>query len=236
MGKRIITQRRGRGTARYRAPSHNFHEEINYPKTNEKLNGKVIEIIKDPARTAPTAVIQFENKDRIALPAPLDIREGDNVNYNSNEKINPLTILPLSQIPEGTEVFNIENNPGDGGRFCRAAGTSAKILSKFEGYVLVSLPSKKQKKFNPSCRATVGIISGSGRLEKPMLKAGKHHHAMKARNKLFPIVSGVAMNAVDHPFGSGRGRHVGKPKNAPKNAPPGRNVGLIRARRVGKRR
>jgi large subunit ribosomal protein L2 len=59
---------------------------------------------------------------------------------------------------------------------------------------------------------------------------------MKAHNKLYPITSGVAMNAVDHPFGSGRGRHVGKPKTAPKNAPPGRNVGMIGARRTGRKR
>ena len=236
MGKRIITQRRGKGSARYRAPSHNFHHEIDYPKTNQPMNGKVIEIMKDPARTAPTAVIQFEDKSRIPLPAPLNVREGDDVTYNVPGKISPLTILPLSEIPEGTEIFNIENNPGDGGKFCRAAGTSAKILSRFKEYILVKLPSKKQKKFNPSCRATIGVISAMGRLEKPMLKAGKHHHAMKARNKLYPIVSGVAMNAVDHPFGSGRGRHVGKPKTPPKNAPPGRNVGLIRARRTGRKR
>jgi large subunit ribosomal protein L2 len=236
MGKRIITQRRGRGSARYRAPSHNFSYEINYPKTNEKLTGEVIKIMKDPARTAPTAVIQFNNKTIIPLPAPSNIREGDEANYNSSEKLSTLSILPLSEIPEGTEIFNIESNPGDGGKFCRAAGTSAKIISKFKDYILIRLPSKKQKKFNPLCKATIGIICGSGRLEKPMLKAGKHHYAMKARNKLYPITSGVAMNAVDHPFGSGRGRHVGKPKTAPMNAPPGRNVGLISARRTGRKR
>ncbi|MEK6907521.1 MAG: 50S ribosomal protein L2 [Nanoarchaeota archaeon] len=236
MGKRIITQRRGRGTSRYRAPSHNFHYNVNYPKTNEKLNGKVIEIIKDPARTAPTAVIQFNDKTEIALPAPLNVREGDDVNYNSAGELKPLTILSLSEIPEGTQIFNIESNPGDGGKFCRAAGTSGKVISKFKDYILVRLPSKKEKKFNPLCRATIGVISALGRLEKPMLKAGKHHHAMKARNKLYPKTSGVAMNAVDHPFGSGRGRHVGKPKTAPRNAPPGRNVGLIGARRTGRRK
>ncbi|MEK6835052.1 MAG: 50S ribosomal protein L2 [Nanoarchaeota archaeon] len=236
MGKRIVTQRRGKGSPRYRAPSHNFHYNIDYPKTNERLNGEVIEIVKDPARTAPTAVIQFNDKTKIALPAPLGIREGDKVNYNSNEALGPLTILPLSQIPEGTQIYNIESNPGDGGKFCRSSGTSAKIVSKIGDYILVRLPSKKEKKFNPACRATIGVISGTGRLEKPMLKAGKHHHAMKARNKLYPKTSGVAMNAVDHPFGSGRGRHVGKPKTAPKNAPPGRNVGLIRARRTGRKR
>jgi len=236
MGKRIITQRRGKGSPRYVSPSHRFHQEISYPKTNETLKGKVVEIIKDPARSAPTVLIQFNNKTKIALPAPLNIRENDEVNHNSENNLNILSILPLSQIPEGTEIFNIENNPGDGGKFCRAAGTSAKIISKTGGYVLVRLPSKKEKKFNPECKATIGIISGTGRLEKPMLKAGKRHHMMKAKNKLYPQTSGVAMNAVPHPFGSGRGRHVGKPKTAPKNAPPGRNVGLISARRTGRKK
>lgn len=235
MGKRIITQRRGKGSFRYRAPSHKFHYKINYPKNDKMLYGTVLELKKDPIRTAPTAVIQFNNKDKIFLPAPLNIREGDKVNYNDSKELKPLTILKLSEIPEGTEIFNIESNPGDGGKFCRAAGTSAKIISKSADYVLVKLPSKKQKKFNLSCRATIGIISGTGRLEKPILKAGKKHHIMKARNKLYPKTSGVAMNAVDHPFGSGRGRHVGKSKIPPKNAPPGRNVGLLRARRTGKK-
>ena len=236
MGKRIVTQRRGRGTMRYRSPSHNFHYKTGYPKVNEKINGRVIDIIKDPARTAPTLVIQLEDKSKFSLPAPLNLRKGDSVAYNSTGQQNELGILSLSEIPEGTEIFNIECNPGDGGKFCRAAGTSARIISKSESYVLVRLPSKKQKKFNPNCKATVGVIAGSGRLEKPMLKAGKKHHIMKARNKLYPKTSGVAMNAVDHPFGSGRGRHVGKPKTAPKNAPPGRNVGLIRSRRTGKKK
>ncbi|MEK6835592.1 MAG: 50S ribosomal protein L2, partial [Nanoarchaeota archaeon] len=82
MGKRLITQRRGKGSLTYRAPSHKFHYNIAYPKANEKLIGKVVEIVKDPARTAPTAVIEFNNKEKIPLPAPLGIREGDLVNYN----------------------------------------------------------------------------------------------------------------------------------------------------------
>ena len=97
------------------------------------------------------------------------------------------------------------------------------------------MPSKKQKQFHPNCRATVGVIAGSGKGEKPILKAGKRHHMMKARNKLYPQTSGVAMNAVDHPFGSGRGRHKGKPTIAPRFAPPGRKVGMIRARRTGRK-
>ena len=101
---------------------------------------------------------------------------------------------------------------------------------------LVELPYKKTKYFNSDCRATIGIISGAGRLDKQFIKAGFKYHTMKARGKLYPRTSGVAMNAVDHPFGSGRGRHIGKSKVAPRNAPPGRNVGILRSRRTGKRK
>jgi len=234
MGKRIITQRRGKGSLTYKAPSHKFHYDINYPKSNEKLTGNIIKLLKDPARTAPTAVIKFNDNSIIPLPASLNIREGDLVSYNHENENAKLKILKLKDIPEGTQIYNIENVPGDGGKFCRAGGVTANIIFKTKDYVTVVLPSKKERKFNPECRATIGIISSSGKKEKPILKAGKMYHIMKARNKLYPRTSGVAMNAVDHPFGSGRGRHVGKPKTPKKNAPPGRNVGLIRARRTGR--
>ena len=82
----------------------------------------------------------------------------------------------------------------------------------------------------------VGVLAGGGRTEKPFLKAGTKMHAMRAKNKLYPKTSGVAMNAVDHPFGSGRGRHPGKPKTPPRYAHAARNVGLIRAKRTGKKK
>ena len=234
MGKRIITQRRGKGTSRYRAPSHRYKYSLKYPKTNEKLKGIITKLVHDQARNSPIAIIEFENKEKINIPAPLNIREGSEVYYNDKQTIG--SILKLSDIPEGTEIYNIEKLPGSNGTFCRTAGNTSKVLMKTNDFVLIQLPSKKQKKFNPNCRATIGVIAGSGQKDKPILKAGKRHHMMRARNKLYPQTSGVSMNAVDHPFGSGRGSHVGKPKTPPRNAPPGRNVGLIRARRTGKRR
>lgn len=237
MGKRIITQRRGRGTSRYKAPSYHYKYPTTYPKLRkEPIKGKVIKLIKDPARPAPTAVIRFEDKSEVALPAPFGIREGQEITYGGTLYKQTGNILRLADLPEGTSVYNIEKLPGSGGTYCRSAGTTAKILSKTENYVLVQLPSKKQKKFSPECRAIVGEVAGTGKLEKPIVKAGKRHHIMKARNKLYPLTSGVAMNAVDHPFGSGRGRHIGKSKIPPRNAPPGRNVGLIRAKRTGKKK
>ena len=102
--------------------------------------------------------------------------------------------------------------------------------------VSVLMPSKRQKLFNGNCRATIGRVAGGGRTEKPFVKAGNKMHAMRARGKLFPVTSAVAVNANEHPFGCGRGRHVGKPKNAPKHAPPGRKVGIQYSRRTGRKR
>ena len=235
MGKRLITQRRGKGSLTYKYPGHRFSNPISYPKTNEKLNGIVKEIIKDPSHSAPKALIKFNNLIS-AIPAALNLRENDIVTYNQDNPNAVLKILKLRDISEGTEIYNIESTPGDGGKFCRAGGTTASVTFKSKDYVSVKLPSKKEHKFNPDCMATIGVIAGGGKGEKPILKAGKKFHMMKSKNKLYPRISGVAMNAVDHPFGSGRGRHVGKPKTPKKNAPPGRNVGLIRARRTGRKR
>ena len=96
------------------------------------------------------------------------------------------------------------------------------------------MPSKKEKIFNGDCRAVIGIIAGAGRKEKPIVKAGKMHYIKKARNKLWPRTSAIKVNAIDHPFGSGRGK-VPKSKIAKRNAPPGARVGLIRPKRTGKR-
>ena len=110
------------------------------------------------------------------------------------------------------------------------------MVAKTEKAVRIKLPSNKEKSFLPHCRAAVGIIAGGGRLEKPLLKAGIAFMKMRAKNKLYPVTSGVAMNAVDHPFGSGRGRHMGKPRTVSRHAPPGRKVGSIASRKTGKKK
>ena len=131
-------------------------------------------------------------------------------------------------------MFNIEEKVGDGGKYVRSAGSFATVVSKTKNKVAIKMPSKNIKEFNFNCRAGVGILAGAGRKEKPMLKAGKNHFIMKSKNKLYPRTSGVAMNAVDHPFGSGRGRHIGKAKTVSRHAPPGRKVGSVSSKRTGK--
>jgi len=97
------------------------------------------------------------------------------------------------------------------------------------------MPSKKERKFPVDCLATIGVMAGDGRMEKPILKAGKQFYIKKAKSKLWPRTSAVKMNAIDHPFGSGRGKRI-KSKIAKRNAPAGRKVGLLRPRRTGRKK
>ena len=144
--------------------------------------------------------------------------------------------MHLKDIPEGTLIFNIESKPGDGGKFVRASGTNAKVLAQSGKETVVLLPSKKKKTFLNQCRATIGIVAGAGRPEKPFLRAGTKKLKMKQKNKIWPVVSGAAMNAIDHPFGGKRSSRKGRPTIAPKYAPPGRKVGMLKPRRTGRRK
>src|SRR3989344_5546496 len=230
MGKNIISQRRGRGTSSYRSPSHRFIGRICYPKYDQQqkdgiLVAQVKDIFLDPGHSAPIAEIQYEGGKKDYIFAYNGMYTDKVIFFGSQAKPEKGNIMPLKNIPVGTVIFNIEKNPGDGGKFIKAAGTFATVISKTESKITIQFPSKKQRDFNPEARATIGVLASSGKKDKPFVKAGKRHHAMRAKGKLYPLTSGVAMNAVDHPFGSGRGRHIGKPKNAPRFAPPGRNVG-----------
>ncbi|MEK6922409.1 MAG: 50S ribosomal protein L2 [Nanoarchaeota archaeon] len=240
MGKRIIQQRRGRGTVTYRAHSHRWLTEVKYRglddiEKNSSITGEIIDLLHSSGHSAPIALIKYSNGEKVYMFAPEGVRVKDSLESGIKAEIKKGNTLPLKNLPEGTLVYSIEANPGDGGKLCRASGVSAKVISHLSDGTIVELPSKKQKKFNSLCRATVGIIAGSGRLDKPWVKAGKRHHATRARGKLYPRTSGVAMNAVDHPFGSGRGRHHSKIKSPSRFAPPGRNVGQLRARRSGRK-
>ena len=134
--------------------------------------------------------------------------------------------LPLGSIPEGTLVYNIESFPGDGGKFVRAAGTTAVIVSQ-AGRTVVQLPSGQFKTLDPKCRATIGVVAGAGRGDKPFAKAGKKVLAYRSISKPPFIVRGVAMNPVDHPHGGGAHQHVGRPSTVSWHASPGRKVGRL---------
>ncbi len=222
MGKRIIQQRRGRGTLTYRVPERKFKPLVAY----RPVGGKVVDIISYPLMNAPLAVVEYADGNKGYIIAPEGMKVGENLKSY---------VMPVSQVPEGTKVFSIETYPNSGPKLCRTSGSAAIVVARSEKECIIQLPSKKTKKLHPDCRVTVGVPAGEGRKEKPMLKAGKKWIAMHRRGKLYPRTSGVAMNAVDHPFGAGYSG-LGKHKSVSRNAPPGRKVGSISPRRSGRRK
>lgn len=237
MGKRIIPQARGKGGPRYRAPSFRYRGPAVHKSLSETaVNGKIIDLIKCPGHSAPLAKVQYANKETVLILAAEGLKLGDTVSCGSGAEIKAGNTLALREIPEGTLIYNIESSPGDGGKFCRASGTFARIITRLEDNVVVELPSKKQKTFQNKCRASIGIIAGGGRPEKPFLKAGRKYYAMKARNKLWPIVCGQSMNAVDHPHGGTSSSKKNYPYTVSRNAPPGAKVGAIAASRTGRKK
>ncbi|MFW6018653.1 MAG: 50S ribosomal protein L2 [Halapricum sp.] len=236
MGRRIRGQRRGRGTPTFRAPSHRYKSDLQHRtvEDGDVVSGTVVDIEHDPARSAPIAAVEFEDGDQRLVLAPEGIGVGDEIQVGVSAEIAPGNTLPLAEIPEGVPVCNIEANQGDGGKFARASGVNGRLISHDRSVAVVQLPSGEFKRLDPQCRATIGVVAGGGRTEKPLVKAGKKHHKARARGMVWPRVSGVAMNAVDHPFGGGGRQHPGKPKSISRNAPPGRKVGDISSRRTGR--
>ena len=232
MGKRIITQRRGRGTHTYKVRKKAFRFKIQYPQKLEG-EGEVIKLFNSSAHTAPLAKIKYSS-GTFYIPATKGMFEGQKIKLEGKE-IKESNIIKLKDIPMKTPIYCIESRPGDGGKFIKSGGNSAIINRITENSIFVLFPSKKEKKLNPNCRAIIGVSAGSGRLDKPVIKAGKKYHIKKSKSKLWPRTSAVKMNAIDHPFGSGRAKNP-KSKIAKRNAPPGRKVGLLRPKRTGKRK
>jgi len=228
MGKRIRSRRRGSGTSVYRAPSHRYIAEITHPKIDSG-EGIVLDIMNDPSHTSPVAVVKFRN-DYYYMLAPSGLSVGETIQIGPGAQIKDGNILPLGSIPEGVPIHNIEIQPKDGGKLVRAAGTYATIVSHGE-MATVQLPSGQFKLIDPRCRAVIGIVAGSGRTDKPFLKAGNKIHALQSRAKKPYTVRGVAMNAVNHPHGGGNHQHIGRPSTVSKNAPPGRKVGRFAPKR-----
>ncbi|MEM1817107.1 MAG: 50S ribosomal protein L2, partial [Desulfurococcaceae archaeon] len=196
--------------------------------------GVVRNLIHDPGRWVPIAEVELESGQVFYIPAVEGLYKGQVVHVGPNATIANGNILPLGLVPEGTQVANVERVPGDGGRYARSSGTYAIVLSKTGDKVKVQLPSGKVVEVSSNARATIGVVAGGGRLEKPLLKAGAAFYKWRAKSYWWPRVRGVAMNPVSHPHGGGR--HVGRPTTVAKTTPPGRKVGHIAAKRTGRRK
>jgi large subunit ribosomal protein L2 len=236
MGLRLIQQRRGRANTKFNAPSHRYRGEIRYAKGIKQNEGVVEDLIHDPGRTAPLAYVKFKDNSKILMLAPEGIKIGDTIKFTENKnEIKVGNVLPIGRIIEGAPVHNIEILPGDGGKLVRAGGSNATVVSHEKGKTVIQLPSGGFKTLDSNCKATIGVVAGGGRKDKPFLKAGRKYHAFRTRGKQYPTVRGVAMVAAAHPHGGGGHQHVGKPSTVKRGTSPGRKVGNIAARRTGRK-
>lgn len=239
MGKRILAQRKGYGHLWARSPSHRHVGKVKYrpfKKDENVFKFKVTEFVHAPGRGAPVARIRYENGEKSLWLPPEGIYEGQEFFHSKTgdgQEVKVGNILPVKNLPIGTLIFNIEGTPGDLGKFARASGVSAIVRNKSGKNIELLFRSKKTKWFNEKCLCTVGVVAGGGRTDKPFLKAGNAHHAYRSKAKKWPVVRGVAMNAVSHPYGGGAKQSPHKPTTTSRNAPPGRKVGQIAARRTG---
>ena len=232
MGKRIISQARGKGSLSYQARKQAFIYRVGYPIVSG--TAQVVKLLHSAAHSAPLIKAKI-GKVLFFNVAHNGLMLGQNIEIGT-EKIADGNIATLRNIPIATRIFNIEVHPGDGGKMIRTSGSSAFIHKKYDdGRVGIIMPNRNEVRLDGECRATIGVIAGDGRTLKPMMKAGVHHYRAKARNKLWPRVSAVSTNAVDHPFGSGRGKRI-KSKTAKRNAPPGRRVGHLAPSRTGRKK
>jgi large subunit ribosomal protein L2 len=144
-------------------------------------------------------------------------------------------MLPIGKIPEGTMICNIELRQGDGGKMAKSSGAYATVVAHTAQGTIVKLPSGKTKYIVDQCMATIGVVSGAGRTDKPFLKAGEKFHLMKAKGHKYPRTRGRAMVAAVHPYGSSK-RSARKGTTTSHGAPPGQKVGLIAARGAGRKK
>jgi len=239
MGKRLITQNRGKGTPKYSAPSHRYKYTVKFRKfdaaeQNGKITGEVVEFVRDPIHSAVLMRVIFDNGEEKVYFAPEGIKIGDRIEEGVAASLSLGSVMPLGKVPEGSPVYNIELKPGDGGKLVRTSGGIAYVRAKEAEGVYVRMPSRRTILLGSRCRAQLGSISMGGRLELPLMKAGNAYYKKHATNRHWPIVRGVHQNAIDHPFG-GKQHHPGKGTATARNAPPGRKVGHIAARSTGRR-
>merc|ERR1712205_28358 len=231
MGRVIRGQRKGAGsvfkahTKHRRGPAK--FRNLDFAERQGYIKGVVKQIVHDPGRGAPLAVVHFHDPYRHKVRKEVFIASegmytGQFIYCGSKAQLTIGNVLPVGNMPEGTTICNVENKIGDRGSFARASGDYATVIGhKDEGRkTTLKLPSGVRKTVSAKSRGMIGIVAGGGRLDKPLLKAGR----------------GVFMNPVDHPHGGGNHQHVGHATTVRGDCAPGQKVGLIAARRTGRLR
>ncbi|WP_018630050.1 50S ribosomal protein L2 [Niabella aurantiaca] len=195
----------GHRTMRYRGGGHKKkYRVVDFKRDKHDVAAKVVSIEYDPNRTAFIALLEYADGEKRYIIAPQGLKVGAAVISGNAVAPEIGNALQLKNMPLGTNVHNIELNPGQGGKISRSAGASAQLTNKEEKYAVLKMPSGELRKVLINCFATVGVVSNSDHSLQSMGKAGRNRwRGIRPRNR------GVAMNPVDHPMGGGEGRASG---------------------------
>jgi large subunit ribosomal protein L2 len=192
----------GRISVRHRGGGSRRHQRlIDYKRDKFDIPAKVAAIEYDPNRSARIALLNYVDGEKRYIIAPLELKVGDTIVSGMKAEIRPGNAMPISQIPVGTLVHNIEILAGKGGQLARSAGTGAQLLAKEGEYAQLRLPSGEMRLIRQACYATIGIV---GNVDKRNIKLGKA--GRKRHMGIRPTVRGTAMSPRDHPHGGGEGR------------------------------
>ena len=192
----------GRITVRHQGGGNRQkYRVIDFKRRKDDMEATVIGIEYDPNRSANIALIEYTDGTKAYILAPKGLTDGDKVVSGVNVDIKAGNAMPISSIPVGTMIHNIELNPGQGGKLVRSAGQEAQLMAKEGAYAHVRLPSGEMRLVSVNCRATIGTIGNSDHENVKIGKAGRTRH-MGIR----PTVRGSVMNPNDHPHGGGEGR------------------------------
>jgi large subunit ribosomal protein L2 len=232
----------GRITVRHRGGGHRQdYRIVDFKREKRDIPAKVAAIQYDPNRSARIALLNYADGERRYIIAPVDLRVGDTLVTSATAEIRVGNTLPISGIPVGTLVHNIELQVGKGGQIARAAGTAAQLLAKEGEYAQVRLPSGEVRLIRQNCLATIGEVGNLDHSNVKLGKAGRKRHL-----GIRPTVRGTAMSPRDHPHGGGEGRQPtgmpgpkspwGKPTRGYKTRHNQRTDKFIVKRRVKKQR
>jgi len=195
----------GKITARHRGGGHKrLYRQIDFRRNKDGVPASVASIQYDPNRSARIALLHYVDGEKRYIVAPEGLKQGDRVVSGPDVPAEVGNCLPLSQIPLGTDIHNIELQPGRGGVLCRSAGASATLAARDAGWAQINLPSGEIRRVPATCRATIGEIGNSEHMSIRLGKAGRKRWMGRR-----PHVRGTAMNPIDHPHGGGEGRTKG---------------------------
>ena len=205
LGKQGGRNNDGRITARRRGGGHKRrYRAVDFKRRKFGVPATVERIEYDPNRSAFIALIKYEDGELSYILAPQRLAPGDTVVSGGRADIKPGNAMPMSSIPVGTIIHNVEMKPGKGGQIARAAGTYVQLVGRDAGYALMRLSSGEVRMVRAECMATIGAVSNPDQANIKLGKAGRKRWVGKR-----PAVRGVAMNPIDHPHGGGEGRTSG---------------------------